>query len=187
MSTKYKSFVEDIWDDFPGLKEREVTDITNTNRLWKLQDYIDAGYLNFKTGRKFLYRLSVLIENYAVRNNAPLLATFETEKRYKYVGDRYSELLEKIPKAWIIGDFNNPFLAPQPPQNVEVISCDGTNISNMWIVVTKKDTGPFGLVAEEIGDGEFRGFFSISPMVIGNAIKSISEQLKVSIDFSKNY
>ena len=57
----------------------------------------------------------------------------------------------------------------------------------MWIVVTKRDTGPFGLIAEEIGDGQFRGFFSISPMVIGNAIKSISEQLKVSIDFSKNY
>lgn len=183
MALRYKSFVEDIWSNFPELKKWKVTDITNYNYFWTLKQHVDAGYLNFKTGRKYLYRLSVLLENYAVRNDEPLLATFETEKRYQYVGDRYRELLTKIPKAWIIGDFKNSFLAPNPPSSADVISCDGTNIANMWIVLTKGSTGPFGLVAENIGQGQFRGFFSISPQVIGKVIQTIEEQLKISIDF----
>ena len=185
MSLRYKSFVEDVWSKFPELKKVKLTDITNYNYFWTLKQHIDVGYINFETERKHLYRLSVLLENYAVRNNAPLLATFETEKRYKYVEDRYNEFLGKIPKAWIIGDFKNPFLAPRPPQSTEVISCDGTNIENMWIVLTNRSTGPFGLVAENIGDGKFRGFFSISPPIIGNVIDNISEQLRTDIDFSK--
>ena len=187
MSLRYKSFVEDVWSNFPGLKQVKNTDITNYNYFWTLKQHIDVGYLNFLAGRKYLYRLSVLLENYAVRKQVPLLATFETEKRYKYVEGRYREMLDKIPKAWVIGDFKNSFLAPHPPDSAEVISCDGTNIANMWIVVTKGDVGPFGLVAENVGNGQFRGFFSISPTVIGKVIKSISEQLKVSIDFSKKY
>ena len=99
MSLRYKSFVEDVWSNFPGLKQVKNTDITNYNYFWTLKQHIDVGYLNFLAGRKYLYRLSVLLENYAVRNQVPLLATFETEKRYKYVEDRYTELLEKIPKA----------------------------------------------------------------------------------------
>jgi hypothetical protein len=55
----------------------------------------------------------------------------------------------------------------------------------MWIVLTKGSTGPFGLVAENIGGGKFRGFFSISPPVIGKVIDSISDQLKTNIDFSE--
>ncbi len=103
-----------------------------------------------------------------------------------YVEERYREFLQKIPKAWIIGDFKNSFLAPNPPPSAEVISCDGTNIENMWIVLTNRSTGPFGLVAENVGGGQFRGFFSIAPPVIGNVIDSISQQLKINIDFSKN-
>ena len=94
-------------------------------------------------------------------------------------------MLDQLPKAWIIGDFKNSYLAPNPPPAAEVISCDGTNIANMWIVLTKGETGPFGLVAENIGDGMFRGFFSISPTVIGTVVQNISEQLKTPIDFSK--
>lgn len=186
MSLKYKSFVENIWANFPELKKAKLTDITDYNYFWTLQQHIDVGYINFKTERKYLYRLSVLLENYAVRNKSPLLATFETEKRYMYVEERYREFLQKIPKAWIIGDFKNSFLAPNPPPSAEVISCDGTNIENMWIVLTNRSTGPFGLVAENIGGGQFRGFFSIAPPVIGNVIDSISRQLKINIDFSKN-
>lgn len=185
MKYKYKSFIDEVWNQFPGLSDRHVTDVTDHNILWSLDDYINAGYVNFKTGTKELYRLSILLENYAVRNNVPLLATFETENRYKYVEDRYVEILEKIPKAWIIGNFNNPFLAPQPPQTTEVVSCDGTNISDMWIVVTKGPNGPFGLVAEDIGDRMYRGFFSISPMVIGKVIQTINQDLKINIDMSE--
>lgn len=186
MSLRYKSFVEEVWSNYPSLRDVKNTDITNYNYFWTLKQHIDAGYLNFEASRKHLYRLSVLIENYAVRHNAPLLATFETEKRYKYVGDRYRELLQKIPKAWIIGDFKNSYLAPNPPPSAEVISCDGTNIANMWIVLTRGEKGPFGLVAENIGDGMFRGFFAISPTVIGTVVQSISEQLKTPIDLSKH-
>ena len=175
--------MDDIWSQFPGLSERKITDITDHNLLWRLSEYIQAGYVNFKTGRKELYRLSILLENYAVKYKVPLLATFETEKRYKYVEDKYVDILKALPKAWIVGNFNNPFLAPPPPKSTEVISCDGTNISNMWIVLTKGEIGPFGLVAENIGDGQYRGFFTISPDVMKKVIEEISTSLKVSIDF----
>jgi hypothetical protein len=126
-----------------------------------------------------------LLENYAVKHNAPLLATFEVEKRYRYVEDRYVEILKKVPKAWIIGDFKNSLLAPQPPKTTEVVSCDGTNIADMWIVVTNGPEGPFGLIAEDIGDRMYRGFFSISPKVIGKAIETINKALIIDIDMSK--
>ena len=152
---------------------------------WSMDDYIKAGYLNFKTGRKPLYRLSVMLEKHATQHKAPLLATFESESLFKYVEDRYTEILKRIPKAWIVDNFNNPFLAQSLPETVEVISCVGTNISDMWIVVTKGKLGVFGLVAEDIGDGRFRGFFSISPMVVGKAVETICDTLRVKIDFSK--
>jgi hypothetical protein len=174
--------MEETLNHFPKLENVESTDLTDHNILWSLEEYIDAGHVNFTEGRKELYRLSILLENYAVKNNAPLLATFETAERYKYVKDRYTEVLSKVPKAWVIGNFNNPLLAPQPPQSTEVISCDGTNISDMWIVVTRGPDGPFGLVAEDIGDGQYRGFFSYSPMIISKVIQNVSNKLKVKID-----
>ncbi len=182
MNQVYESFMDEIWNQFAGLEETKLTDLTDHNILWTLTEYINAGYVNFKEGRKELYRLSILLENYAVKHNAPLLATFETGERYKYVEDRYTEILEKVPKAWIIGNFNNPLLAPQPPEPTEVISCDGTNISPMWIVVTRGPDGPFGLVAEEIGDNEYRGFFSYSPKVISKVIENIENKLKTKIE-----
>jgi len=185
MQYSYKSFMDEIWSQFSGLSDRESTDLTDHSRLGSLEDYIKAGYVNFKTGPKELYRLSIMLENYAVKHHEPLLATFEVEKRYRYVEDRYAEILNKVPKAWIIGDFKNSLLAPQPPQTVEVVSCDGTNIANMWIVVTRGPEGPFGLVAEDIGDRMYRGFFSISPIVIGKAIQTINEALRINIDLSK--
>jgi len=185
MKYTYKSFMDEIWSQFSGLSGRTLTDLTDHNLLWSLDDYVKAGYVNFKTGTTELYRLSILLENYAVKHNSPLLATFEVEKRYRYVEDRYAEILNKVPKAWIIGDFKNSLLAPQPPKTTEVVSCDGTNIADMWIVVTRGPEGPFGLVAEDIGDRMYRGFFSISPVVLGKAIQTINEALRINIDLSK--
>ena len=181
MQAKYVSFLNEIQSHFPGLSEGKITDISDYNLLWSLDEYVKAGHVNFKTDRKELYRLSILIEGYAARNRQPLLATFETEKRYKYVEDRYVELLEKIPKAWIVGNFDNPYLAPKTSENAQVISCDGTSISDMWIVATRGKNGPFGLVAEDIGDGEYRGFFTISPQIMQKVIDSINQMLRASI------
>jgi len=181
MNEHFTSFIDDIWNKFPTFKEIKNADLTDHNVLWELDEYREANYVNFKTGKKELYRLSILIENYAVKHNTPLLATFETESRYKYVEERYREILEKISQAWIIGNFNNPELAPHPPSSAEVISCDGTNISPMWIVVTKGDNGPFGLVAEDIGDHEYRGFFTSNSDILSKVIENINEQLKIKI------
>jgi len=183
MSQSYNSFLAEIYSEFPPLADVKPTDVTDHNILWTLEEWMNAGHVRFTTSRKELYRISILLENYAVKHNAPLLATFETEKRFKYVEDRYVEILKKIPKAWIIGNFNNPFLQPQPPKGAEVVSCDGTNISDMWIVVTKGPKGPFGLIAEEMADAQFSGFFSISPQVIQKAINIINQNLKTQIDF----
>ena len=181
MTDHYVSFLDDIWDKFPTFAEKENTDLTNHNLLWSLDEYRKANYVNFKTGKKELYRLSILLENYAEKHDTPLLATFETEARYKYVEKRYLEILSKISKAWIIGNFINPELAPHPPASAEVISCDGTNISPMWIVLTKGENGPFGLVAEDIGDKEYRGFFTSNSNILDKVIDDINEQLKIKI------
>ena len=102
MTEHFVSFIDDIWNKFPKFKEVKNTDLTNHNILWTLEEYRKINYVNFQTGKKELYRLSILIENYAVKHNTPLLATFETEARYKYVEERYREILDKISKAWII-------------------------------------------------------------------------------------
>ena len=162
MTDHYVSFMDDIWTKFPTFAEKELTDLTNHNLLWTLDEYRKANYVNFKTGKKELYRLSILIENYAEKHDTPLLATFETEARYKYVEDRYLEILSKISNAWIIGNFIN-------------------NISPMWIVLTKGENGPFGLVAEDIGDHEYRGFFTSNTNILSNVIDDINEQLKIKI------
>ena len=181
MTDHFVSFLDDIWEKFPTFAEKENTDLTNHNLLWSLHEYRKANYVNFKTGKKELYRLSILLENYAEKHDTPLLATFETEARYKYVEKRYLEILSKISKAWIIGNFINPELAPHPPASAEVISCDGTNISPMWIVLTKGENGPFGLVAEDIGDKEYRGFFTSNSNILDKVIDDINEQLKIKI------
>ncbi|MDC0638226.1 hypothetical protein OAP30_02130 [Nitrosopumilus sp.] len=181
MTDHFVSFLDDIWEKFPTFAEKENTDLTNHNLLWSLDEYRKANYVNFKTGKKELYRLSILLENYAEKHDTPLLATFETEARYKYVEKRYLEILSKISKAWIIGNFINPDLAPHPPASAEVISCDGTNISPMWIVLTKGENGPFGLVAEDIGDKEYRGFFTSNSNILDKVIDDINEQLKIKI------
>ena len=184
MSQKYTSFIDEVWSNYPALSKREITDETEL-KSWSLDEYISAGYINFRADRKTLYGLSIMLENFAVKNKEPLLAIFESESLYKYVEDRYVEILMKVPKTWIIGNFNNPFLAQNLPDTVEVISCVGTNISDMWIVITKRSTGVFGLVAEDVGDNNFRGFFSISPMVIKKTIENICTTLKVDIDLAK--
>ena len=181
MTDHFVSFLDDIWQKFPTFADKENTDLTNHNLLWSLDEYRKANYVNFKTGKKELYRLSILLENYAENHDTPLLATFETEARYKYVEKRYLEILSKISKAWIIGNFINPELAPHPPASAEVISCDGTNISPMWIVLTKGENGPFGLVAEDIGDKEYRGFFTSNSNILDKVIDDINEQLKIKI------
>ena len=181
MDEHFVSFIDDICNKFPTFKEIKNTDLTDHNVLWTLEEYRKANYVNFRTGKKELYRLSILLENYAVKHNTPLLATFETEARYKYVEERYREILEKISKAWIIGNFNNPELAPHPPSSAEVVSCDGTNISPMWIVITKGEKGPFGLVAEDVGDDQYRGFFTSNSDIITSVIEDIQEQLKIKI------
>ena len=94
MSNHYVNFIDDIWNKFPKFTEVKNTDLTDHNILWTLEEYQKANYVNFKTDKKELYRLSILLENYAVKHNTPLLATFETEARYKYVEDRYREILK---------------------------------------------------------------------------------------------
>ena len=48
--------------------------------------------------------------------------------------------------------------------------------------VTQGPKGPFGLVAENIGNEQYRGFFSYSPKVISKVIESINQKLKIKIE-----
>ena len=138
--------------------------------------------------RTDLYRVSNLIEDHAQRAYEPLVATFETEHLYKYIEKRYIELMKNIPKTWIIGGFDNPFFAPEtPPDKAEILTCAGTNLQDMWIVISKGTEGLFGLVAEDIGGVQkgdhFRGFFTSKADVIQRVIEKINQSMMTHIDF----
>ena len=184
-----KKFLETIANDFPEIQKNELTNITDPSVFNSLQDYINADLVSFdKVKRIDLYRLSLLIEKHAQDAYEPLLATFETEHLYKYVENHYLKILKNIPKAWIIGGFDNPFFAPKtPPNKAELLTCAGTNLQNMWIVISRGPDGLFGLVAEDIGGVEkgdwFRGFFTSRTEIIRNVIAKINATMMTDIDF----
>ena len=167
----------------------ENVDITDSTKFKTLEDYLNAHYLNFdNVKRTDLYRLSMLIEKHAERASEPLVATFETEHLYKYVEERYLKLIQNIPKTWIIGGFDNPFFAPRtPPGKAEILTCAGTNLQDMWIVLSKNHNGLFGLVAQDLGGVEkgdwFKGFFTTKKEVIEMVIDQINQTMMTDIDF----
>jgi len=187
LSKQYKSFTEELKIQCPELPKDKPKDVTTDSGLSTLEDFRKHEFVNFEAKREDLYRLSMDIEAYAVKNYAPLLATFETEALYKYVQKRYTEILKKIPHAWIIGGFDDPFLIPPDsvPATAEILSCLDTNIEKMWIVVTRGEDGPFGLVAEDLGNDKFRGFFTMDSKIIEKVIKIINDTMRIKIKFSK--
>ena len=152
---------------------------------WNFQDFQDKQYLNFTVDTSDLYALSIMIENYAVKHRAPLLAAFEEEGRFKYVEDRYVKIMRKVPKTWVIGNFNNPFLAQNLPESVSVVSCIGTPLKTVWVVITRDSNGPIGLVAEEIGDKKFRGFFSTKSEIVKHTVDIMGDILVTEFDLMK--
>ncbi len=184
MEQKYASYLQNVFDKFDALKK-----IPNTGEEEFLQisldELIGKGYINFESSKKPLVRLSILIEKYAQKNNAPLLATFEDEGKFKHAEDRYLELMKKLPRVWVIGNFKNPFLAQKFPDTAKTISCNGTSLGIVWAVITKGPAGPMGLVAEEQYDGNFKGFFSVAPKIVRESIDLINYILKEDIDINK--
>ena len=187
MTKEYDSFLDELKNQCPELPQGDVKNITDDSGLSTLDDFTKANSVNFEAKREDLYRLSMDIEAYAVKNYDPLLATFETEALYKYVQKRYTEILKKIPHAWVIGGFDDPFLIPPDsvPPTAEILSCLDTNIEKMWIVVTKGPNGPFGLVAEDLGEDKFRGFFTMDSKIIEKVIDIINNTMRIEINFSK--
>ncbi len=183
---KYESYLENVYDKFPALKQIIKID-SNQFLQMELDELLNKGYMNFIASRKELYRLSVLIEKYAVEKQVPLVASFEEEGKFKYAKDRYLKIMRRIPYTWVIGNFNNPFLSQHFPENAETISCNGTNLGVVWVVITKGPAGPMGLVAEELADDKFKGFFSISPNIVIESINQINRTLKVELDVTKKF
>ena len=185
-------FLETILNQFPELQKSPLVDITDKNSFGTLLSHINAEYVNFdNVKRTDLYRLSIMIEDHAQRANEPLVATFETEHLYKYVEKRYLKLLENIPKAWIIGGFDNPFFAPKtPPEKAEVLTCAGTPLQDMWIVISKTNDQLFALVAEDMGGVEqgdwFKGFFTSKTEVVQKVIDEMNAIMMTNIDFFDN-
>ena len=178
------SLVETVFNKFPEKKDipKQGEDIFTR---WNFQDFQDGGYLNFTADRSDLFALSIMIENYASKHNSPLLASFESEKRYEFVKDRYMKMMKRLPRTWIIGDFNNPHLAQTLPETVQVLSCVGTPLTTVWAVVTRGPDGPIGLIAEEYGIGKFRGFFSVLPDILQVALDAMGDVLVTTFDFNK--
>jgi hypothetical protein len=93
--------------------------------------------------------------------------------------------MKKLPRVWVIGNFNNPHLAQNLPETAQVISCVGTELTNVWAVVTRGPDGPIGLIAEEIGIKMFRGFFTTIPEITEYAVNRMALLLATEFDFSK--
>lgn len=58
-------------------------------------------------------------------------------------------------------------------------------MDTLWIVISKGPAGPMGLVADELADGRFRGFFSIAPDILQRTIDIINYTLREDIDINK--
>jgi hypothetical protein len=95
------------------------------------------------------------------------------------------KMMKRLPRTWIIGDFNNPHLAQTLPETVQVLSCVGTPLATVWAVVTRGPDGPIGLIAEEYGIGKFRGFFSVLPDILQVALDAMGDVLVTTFDFNK--
>ena len=178
MESPYTDFVGKIWEEFPQLAEWHNIDNTALP-MWKLDQFVEAGYHNFSAERKPLYHLSKLIENYAQENNEPLLATFEKIARYKFVEKRYQEMIKKIPKIWVVADYGKTEITTPP--KIEIFNCRDTDLANLWSVITRGPYGPFGLIAEEFEDGKFRGFFTLNQNVCRYALKIMGKTLDTKL------
>ncbi len=184
MEQKYASYIENVYEKFPALKKVPKTD-ENSFLSMSLDELLLQGYMNFESSKRPLQRLSILLEKYAHKNHAPLLATFENQSKFKFAEERYLELMRSLPRVWVVGDFNNPFLAQNFPENAKTISCNGTNLVTVWAVITKGPAGPMGLVAEEMSNKTFKGFFSVAPKIVQESIDQINYILKEDIDVNK--
>jgi len=174
MKSPYTGFVGQVWEEFPQLSEWHNLD-NDKLPIWKLEKFIDAGYHNFVAERKPLYHLSKLVEQYAKENNQPLLSTFEKIAKYKFVENRYQDMIKQIPKIWIVADFGR--IGIKTPLNIELLNCRDTNLANVWSVITRGPYGPFGLIAEEFEDGKFRGFFTLNPNVTRHVLDVMGKTL----------
>ena len=179
-----ESFIDKIYSAFPNCRTvQPVEEKVFTH--WNFQDFQNSKYINILADRSDLYALSIMIENYAAKHSRPLVAAFEDEARYKYVEGRYMKLMKSLPKIWIIGNFNNPYLAQTIPTHASVVSCVGTNLKTVWMVVTRDQNGPIGLVADDVGDGKFSGFFSTDNAIVKYALDMAAYELKTEIDIMK--
>ena len=174
MTKHYEGFVGSVWNEFPQLAEWHDDD-PKLLQKWSLDKFIEAGYHNFHAERKQLYHISKLIENYARDNGQPLLATFETIARYKFVERRYQKLIDKIPKIWVVADYGKTTLTTPP--KIEIINCKNTPLVDVWSVITRGPYGTFGLIAEEYEDGKFRGFFTLNQNVCQLAVNNMGKIL----------
>ena len=87
-------------------------------------------------------------------------------------------MVKNIPKVWIIADFDKPVIpSKELSSNSEFLSCQNTNLANVWTVITRGPYGPFGLIAEEFENGKFRGFFTLNPNVCRYALKVMGKTL----------
>ena len=179
-----ESFIEKIFTAFPDYRTKATAD-EKIYTHWNFQDYQNSKYVNILADRSDLYALSIMIENYAAKHSRPLIAAFEDEARYKYVEDRYAKLMKSLPKIWIIGNFNNPYLAQHIPSHASVISCVGTNLTTVWLVITRDENGPIGLVADDIGQGKFKGFFSTNSKIVKYAVDLAAYELRMEMDLMK--
>ena len=146
MEQKYASFIDNVYDKFNELKKVSPTDTFDFFTL-TLDELMNKGYFNFDNSSKKPLKENkpVCLRITARKNNVPLLATFETQAKFKFAEDRYLKLMKELPKVWVIGDFNNPFLAQEFPDTAQTISCNGTNLSTIWAVITKGPAGTNGI------------------------------------------
>ena len=66
-----------------------------------------------------------------------------------------------------------------------IFSCVGTNLTTVWLVITRDENGPIGLVADDIGQGRFKGFFSTDSKIVKYAVDLAAYELRMEMDLMK--
>ena len=116
----------------------------------------------YTTSRKNMLLLSSGIEN-IVRVKPPfnkfvLLSLFQRVSNFNSVKEQYNEMTPLTKKLYLIG--GRGLAAGIKLPNTEIIDSTSSGLEKNWVIIALAQDEGCALIAEELEDGRYRGFFT---------------------------
>ena len=116
----------------------------------------------YTTSRKNMLLLSSGIEN-IVRIKPPfnkfvLLSLFQRVSNFNSVKEQYNEMTPLTKKLYLIG--GRGLAAGIKLPNTEIIDSTSSGLEKNWVIIALAQDEGCALIAEELEDGRYRGFFT---------------------------